>query len=143
MYRSVRLCCGHSTHFWVKKPPGISQRGGLLGDARSLLQCWVLVPPYGYNQHATLFETTDGGTTWQTVGDPGPTPVFHGHNALSVSAAGTLWLTGSSATSGLPWLYRSDDHGAHWRFVTLPVAGLGKQRIITGPLCGRHVDMAS
>lgn len=44
--------------------------------------------------------------------------------SLSVSGDGSLWLTGSSATSGLPWLYRSDDHGAHWRFVTLPVAGL-------------------
>lgn len=133
-YEEVLRTVDGGRHWRNVTPSGISQRGGLLDDARSLLQCWVLVPPYGYNQHATLFETTNGGSTWQTVGDPGPTPVFLGHNALSVSGDGSLWLTGSSATSGLPWLYRSNDDGAHWRFVTLPVAGLGKQRIITGPL---------
>lgn len=116
-------------------PIGISQAGGLMVGPTSANDAVVLVPPFGFNKNAALFQTTDGGKTWLPVGFPGPTPQMHGQNQLSATPDGALWLTGTAAANGTTWLYKSTDHGATWQSVggALPNEGAA-DAVVTGPI---------
>lgn len=99
---------------------GITQRGGILLAPVSDSTAWGLVPQVGHLKYSALFKTTDGGIHWSHVGYAGPTPKMYGSNGLSVTPdGGVLWLTGKSNSTGSVYLYRSTDHAATWKPVTL------------------------
>lgn len=130
-YEEVLRTSDGGRHWTAVTPVGISSRGGLLMDPVSVSQAWVMVPPFGYDQHASLFETVDGGKTWRVVGNPFPVPPLHGQNNFYVSSPGHLWLTGSFDQPGV---YSSSDYGANWSRVHLPVQVTSTERMVTGPM---------
>lgn len=130
-YEEVLRTSDGGRHWANVTPTGISTRGGLLIDALSTTQAVVMVPPFGYDEHASLFKTVDGGKKWSPVGRPLSIPGLHGQNDFYVSSPGHFWLTGSFRNSGL---YMSSDYGIKWNIVHLPLQVTGTQRLVTGPM---------
>ncbi|WP_054971275.1 SCO family protein [Alicyclobacillus ferrooxydans] len=115
-------------------PTGETQRGGFLVAPVSSDKVYALVPQYGYVKNSSLFVTTDGGTQWTPVGQPGPTPHMYGANNLSVGGGGSLWLTGAAKTNGQLFMYRSNDDGAQWDSVALPLTNASSFSWTTEPV---------
>ncbi len=65
--------------------------------------------------NAGLFRSTDLGSTWTSVG---PAPVNGSRGELTGSEAGAPRLWAVIAAGGQEKLYRSDDAGASWTFLT-------------------------
>jgi len=98
-----------------------------------------LDPDHGWIlSYQTLYRTTDGGRTWQTVpakfgtndGDPPgslPKTCFSNHFQF-VSASRGFICSGATVTTlaALPCFFRSDDGGATWQRVVLPNAVVGQ-----------------
>jgi photosystem II stability/assembly factor-like uncharacterized protein len=74
----------------------------------------------------SLFHTSDGGSTWDSVGatqpnsnQKDPLPLGGMKSGLSVNLQ-SLWLSGLDA-SDYPYLYKSEDMGVHWKVQTVPI----------------------
>jgi photosystem II stability/assembly factor-like uncharacterized protein len=80
-------------------------------------------------QGVDIFRTTDGGTTWAQVARAadrtGALPVQGRKTGLTFHDATTGWATGAGAVgvaaSGTPWCFRTQDGGATWHLVPLPL----------------------
>ena len=59
-YQQVLSTSDGGTDWTNVTPKGITQAAGLLLDAQSSSEAWVMVPPFEYRKHAALFETTNG-----------------------------------------------------------------------------------
>jgi len=121
-YEEVLHTVDAGRHWQSVTPTGISQRGGLLLAPISSTQAFALIPPFGYNANASLFETLDAGRHWKLVGEPGPLPPVH-DPAFTADAAGQLQLTGTAGTTSTSdaagasprnVTYRSQNEGASW-----------------------------
>lgn len=84
---------------------------------------YLLIAPERFNNGgATVFATSDGGTSWQQVGSGGPTQLQYAR-MFSAAPDGTLWAGAEATASGAgnwPLLEVSRDGGASWRSVSLP-----------------------
>jgi photosystem II stability/assembly factor-like uncharacterized protein len=66
-----------------------------------------------------IYQTTNGGQTWNKVSDTGPTPgslPFNGHKTgISFKDTTTGWATGDIARPDFVWLYVTHDGGKTWQ----------------------------
>jgi hypothetical protein len=73
--------------------------------------------------------TTDGGLTWEMVGNIGPEPAGFAIMPSTVRLAADRLITalrvrGPAGKSSID-VYTSDDHGAHWKHISRPVDDTG------------------
>jgi photosystem II stability/assembly factor-like uncharacterized protein len=78
-------------------------------------------------ESVTVFQTTNGGQTWQSVSTalpsdttpPGQLPYGGQKAVISFLNASTGWVTGTVTTNDLAWLYVTHDGGKTWSQQTL------------------------
>lgn len=99
-------------------PPPTSQPIPVSMDWRTAAQGWVVVHDAG-GPESVLFRTTTGGSRWERQFE------INGPAFVSFTDGSHGILRANAAQAAGAQLLRTDDGGAHWRPVILPVAGQG------------------
>ncbi len=92
------------------------------------------------NEEIAIFRTTDGGATWlnianadqQTATSEKSIPMSGKKTGISFINTTQGWITGTTATDNLAWLYTTGDGGVSWQTQSLSLPS-GTQRATTLP----------
>jgi hypothetical protein len=122
---------GRSWHGPYKLPdlgfPGIAARTDYLVNGRHELLAFLTAAKSNRRQGRVICaRTTDGGGSWELLGEIGPEPGPGGKANMpsSVRLSESTILVARRRVEGID-LYRTDDGGATWRFFAKPVDDTG------------------
>ncbi len=88
-----------------------AEAGARFGPARPMLDVWFKDESTGWvvGSYGQIFETQDGGTTWNLIADRLDNPDFRHFNGLYGDETGLLLIAGEAGR-----VYRSNDFGKTW-----------------------------